>query len=601
MIPALADHLWQSTLFAGLVALLTLAFRRNRAHVRCGMWLAASVKFLIPFAALTAIGRLVGWERAPSSAPSDVSLLIESVGQPFSSPVVTSSSLVTSTGSIDPGVGAALVGAIWIAGCVAVAGAWSLKWRRVSAALRAAAPLESGSVRATLDRLGSPGRSVTIRESHTTLEPGVFGIRRPVLLWPHGIDAHLDEPQVEAIIAHELAHVRRRDNLTATVHMAIEAAFWFHPLVWWIGARLVDERERACDEEVVRRGIEPQVYAQSILKTCQFYIESPLACVAGVTGADLKKRMETIMRNEGIVRLSAAKRLLLSAALFLAVAGPMAFGVLTAPPLAAQIAAPFANDPTFEAISVKPNRSGDGRVMLGVQPGGRFTATNVPLKMLLRQAYNVQDFQVVGGPDWLGSDRFDVVAKAPEEGLNFESVRPMLRSLLADRFKLKVHDETRQMPIYALVKARSDGALGPALKPSSMDCAAFVGGRRGGGPPPALPQPGQAVDCGFIIGIGKMSVGGMPIEQLARALSPMVGRIVLDKTGLTGNYSYEFTYSPEQIVGLPPLLNGEAVTVDPNTPSIFTALQEQLGLKLDSDRGSVGVLVVDSAEQPTAD
>jgi uncharacterized protein (TIGR03435 family) len=239
--------------------------------------------------------------------------------------------------------------------------------------------------------------------------------------------------------------------------------------------------------------------------------------------------------------------------------------------------------------------------MLGVQPGGRFTATNVPLKMLLRQAYNVQDFQVVGGPDWLGSDRFDVVAKAPEEGLNFESMRPMLRSLLADRFKLKVHDETRQMPIYALVKARSDGALGPALKPSSIDCAAFVGGRRGGGPPPAPPQPGQQVDCGFIIGIGKMSVGGMPIEQLARALSPMVGRIVLDKTGLTGNYSYEFTYSPEQIVGLPPLLNGEAVTVDPNTPSIFTALQEQFGLKLDSGRGAVEVLVIDSAEQPTAD
>jgi uncharacterized protein (TIGR03435 family) len=177
----------------------------------------------------------------------------------------------------------------------------------------------------------------------------------------------------------------------------------------------------------------------------------------------------------------------------------------------------------------------------------------------------------------------------------------MLRSLLADRFKLKVHDETRQMPIYALVKARSDGALGPALKPSSIDCAAFVGGRRGGGPPPAPPQPGQQVDCGFIIGIGKMSVGGMPIEQLARALSPMVGRIVLDKTGLTGNYSYEFTYSPEQIVGLPPLLNGEAVTVDPNTPSIFTALQEQLGLKLDSGRGAVEVLVIDSAEQPTAD
>jgi uncharacterized protein (TIGR03435 family) len=266
-------------------------------------------------------------------------------------------------------------------------------------------------------------------------------------------------------------------------------------------------------------------------------------------------------------------------------------------PLRAQ--APAGNA-AFEVASVKPNRSGDGRVMLGVQPGGRFTATNVPLKMLLRQAYNVQDFQIVGGPEWLASDRFDVVAKAPEEGINFETMRPLLRSLLADRFKLKVHTETRQMPIYALVRARSDGTLGPSMKPSSADCAALMG-RRGGGPPPAPPPPGQPADCSFIIGIGKLSVGGMPIANLATALSPMVGRIVLDKTGLTGNYNYELTYSPEQLGGLPPVLNGAAVTIDPNTPSIFTALQEQLGLKLDSDRGPVEVLVIDSAEQPTAD
>jgi uncharacterized protein (TIGR03435 family) len=259
-----------------------------------------------------------------------------------------------------------------------------------------------------------------------------------------------------------------------------------------------------------------------------------------------------------------------------------------------------AGNPAFEVASVRPNKSGDGRVMLGVQPGGRFTATNVPLKMLLRQAYNVQDFQVVGGPEWLASDRFDVVAKASEEGINFETMRPLLRSLLADRFKLKVHNETRQMPIYALVKARSDGTLGPSMKPSSADCAALMG-RRGGGPPPAPPAPGQPGDCSFIIGIGKMSVGGMPISNLATALSPMVGRIVLDKTGLTGNYNYELTYSPEQLSGLPPVLNGTAVTVDPNMPSIFTALQEQLGLKLDPDKGPVDVLVVDSAEQPTAD
>ena len=256
----------------------------------------------------------------------------------------------------------------------------------------------------------------------------------------------------------------------------------------------------------------------------------------------------------------------------------------------------------FEVASVKPNTSGDGRVMLGVQPGGRFTATNVPLRMLLRQAYDVQDFQVVGGPDWLASDRFDVIAKAPEGEITFELMRPMLRTLLAERFKLRVHNETREMPVYDLVKARSDGTLGPNLTPSTVDCATALGGRQGGGPPPAPPQPGQRVDCGFIIGLGRMSVGGMPIEQLARDLSPMVGRVVLDKTGLTGNYSYELTYAPEQLGGgPPPLLNGAPPTFDPNLPSIFTALQEQLGLKLDSARGPVEVLVIDRAERPVAD
>jgi hypothetical protein len=135
--------------------------------------------------------------------------------------------------------------------------------------------------------------------------------------------------------------------------------------------------------------------------------------------------------------------------------------------------------PAFEVASVKPNKTGDGRVMLGLQPG-RFNATNVPLRMLLRQAFNVQDFQIVGGPDWLGSDRFDIIAKAPDGDFNGDVMRPMLQSLLVERFKLGFHRETRDMPIYALMKARPDGKLGPNLSASTTDCAG-TRGRRGGG------------------------------------------------------------------------------------------------------------------------
>jgi uncharacterized protein (TIGR03435 family) len=263
----------------------------------------------------------------------------------------------------------------------------------------------------------------------------------------------------------------------------------------------------------------------------------------------------------------------------------------------------------FEVASVRPNKAGDGRVMIGLQPGGRYTATNVPLRMLLRQAFNVQEFQIVGGPDWMTSDRFDVVAKAPEGPFNADVMRPMLQSLLAERFKLVVHNETREMPIYALVKARNDGKLGPNLSPAAVDCAAAMRGRRGGGPPPAPPapsQPGQKVECGFMIGPGRLNAGGMPLSNLAQTLSPQVGRIVLDKTELTGNYDFELTYSLEGLGsafpgGGQPLVNGAPAPVDPNMPNIFTALQEQLGLKLDSQRGPVDVIVIDSVEQPSAD
>ena len=287
-------------------------------------------------------------------------------------------------------------------------------------------------------------------------------------------------------------------------------------------------------------------------------------------------------------------RLILTSAAIAAFAIP---AFLTGTPLRAQ--APPA-DLTFEVASVKPNKSGDGRVLLGLQPGGRFTATNVPARLLLRQAYNVQDFQIVGGPDWLGSDRFDVIAKAPGGDYNGEQMRPMLRALLAERFKLTAHNETREMPVYVLMKARSDGKLGAKLTPAAVDCAA-ARGRRGGGPPPAPPQPGQRIECGFMIGLGRMSAGGMPILELARTLSQQVGRVVLDKTELTGNYDFELTYAPQQLGGPAPLLNGAPAPVDPDAPSLFTALQEQLGLKLDTQRGPVEVLVIDRVEQPTAD
>ena len=137
---------------------------------------------------------------------------------------------------------------------------------------RAAAPVESGrevDALRLIERAVGVATPIRLVQTDSALEPGVFGVRRPILVWPRAIDERLDERQLATILAHEVAHVRRRDNLAAMLHMAVTAIFWFHPLVWWIGARLVDERERACDEVVVRLGSEPRVYAETILTTCR--------------------------------------------------------------------------------------------------------------------------------------------------------------------------------------------------------------------------------------------------------------------------------------------------------------------------------------------
>jgi bla regulator protein BlaR1 len=435
-----------------------------------------------------------------------------------------------------------------------------------------------------------------------------------VLLWPDSMTDRLDDPHIEAILAHELSHIRRSDNLTAALHMVVEAVFWFHPLVWWLGARMIDEREQACDHDAISHGRDPHVYAESILRTCQYSVEAPLACVAGVTGADLRKRIERIMQGPGNERLSAWKKLLLAAAGIVIVGTPLGLGAVSAAQLKGQSVArsqETAASPAqeFEVASVKRNASGNNFVQLGGDPGGRFTATNVPLKLLIRQAYQLQDSQIVGGPNWINTDRFDIIAKAPgplalpAPGGSPGPFQLMMRALLADRFKLAVHTESRELPIYALTLARRDGKTGSQLRPAAVDCVAMFAARGRGGPPPAPPQPGERPPCGMRLGPGNLSGGGVTMAQLSTTFSQFVQRVVVDRTGLMGNFDIDLTWTPDQLPqgrGEPPP-GVQLPPIDPNGPSIFTAVQEQLGLKLDSQRGPVDVLVIDRVEQPTED
>jgi uncharacterized protein (TIGR03435 family) len=270
-----------------------------------------------------------------------------------------------------------------------------------------------------------------------------------------------------------------------------------------------------------------------------------------------------------------------------------------------------ATAPAFEVAAIKLNNSGTTFGRVGMAPGGRFTAENIPARQLLLMAYQVQPFQIEGGPNWIGSERYDITAKAdrdlPPLGPGAPGPMPqMMRGLLADRFKLIAHVEKKEMPIYTLVVAKSDGKLGSDLHPSTTDCAAMMAARRGG-PPPGLPPSPSFTDpirCGMRMFPGNISAGSVPLSQLTQTLSNFLQRIVVDRTGLTGNFDFNLKWTPDQLPqgrGDPPPGAPPLPAIDPNGPSLSAALQEQLGLKLESARGPVDVLVIDKIEHPTED
>ena len=263
------------------------------------------------------------------------------------------------------------------------------------------------------------------------------------------------------------------------------------------------------------------------------------------------------------------------------------------------LAATLSAADSFDVASVKPSTGTieDPR-RLDVTPTGSFTATNITVRALIRYAYDIQDFQLAGGPSWLNDDRFDVLAKAPD-WTPAARIRLMLRSLLMERFKLRVHDETREAALYALVVARKDGALGPELRRSQTDCAAA--------PPQGQGPPDPAARCNYIgptpgadlaSGRARMAARGITMDGLARLLVPVVRRGVIDRTGLAGYFDGDFDVAAE--FGPPPPPPGLRDPLDrPSLPSLFTVFPEQLGLRLEATRGPVAVVVIDSLEKPT--
>jgi bla regulator protein blaR1 len=250
----------------------------------------------------------------------------------------------------------------------------------------------------------------------------------------------------------------------------------------------------------------------------------------------------------------------------------------------------FAQQPAFEAATVK-RRLEPGGGFVGRQPGGRFTAQGATLQDIIVFAYRLQSYQIVGGPAWLNKDRWDISANGGPTSPEDELVA--LQRLLADRFSLTIHRETQQLPVFTLVLARSDGRLGPQLVRSPVDCAAM---RAEAAKTGVIPPDARRL-CNVQGRIGSIRMGGSPLSEFIQILAERLQRTVVDRTGLAGPWDLTLTYTPEPSQIAPgALAPGDQPTIDPNGPSIFTAVQEQLGLKLEATRAPVEVLVIDRAE-----
>jgi uncharacterized protein (TIGR03435 family) len=573
----LLDHLWQSTLFTAVVWLVARAVRTNAARVRYWLWLAASMKFLIPLSLLVSFGERFAWRTAAVAPPPAVSSVIEQVLTPAAAGVAAAAP-VAPIASAPPIAWPAVLLVAWGLGVVFVLADWWRQWRPIRRALRDARPIDLHD-----------DRNLRVLVSASMIEPGVFGIWRQVLLVPEGISDRLAPAQLRALIAHERCHVLHHDNLTAALHMVVEALFWFHPLVWWLERQLIEERERACDEYVLQSGSTPRDYAEGILEVCRFAKDPSPVFVAGITGSDLRRRIESILQARTGRPLGAARVVALAVCAATGILGPVSIGAVQATK-PAQTAA--GDRPRFEVASIKrtPEVTGPG-ADFSAMPGGRLHVRNNEVANLIGNAYGgIPHYLIANAPDWVTADRYDMEAKAADAAATRPQMMLMLQTLLEERFKMRWHRETREGPVYVLTVARG----GHKLRESTAGgCVTSIDPDK---PLPA-PAPGRTQRlCGnnWLNGRGPgivWSAFSIDMDKITDSLGILTGRKVVNKTGVTGLFDIDV-----EVPRLQPLAGADLAPPDADA---FTVLREQLGLVLEQGRGPLEYFVVDSIARPS--
>jgi uncharacterized protein (TIGR03435 family) len=601
----LVHFLWQ-----GLsIAVLYTAARRGVARTS-----SPQARYLLACAALAAMmaAPLVTWGlMRPSDASPDTAYRIRSTPPAASTTAIATTTLPASVRTTVSGAQPAQflpwVVMLWLTGAVAfwvrLVGGWVVAARMRSMLVRRAPPEWQEILRKLGARIGL-SCPVRLLVSALVQVPTVVGWLRPVVLVPVGALGGLPAEHLEALLLHELAHIRRHDYLVNILQSVAEALLFYHPAVWWVSGHIRAERELCCDDVAVSVSGDALTYARALAQL-ESYRPAHLGAAVAANGGSLADRIARLLgQSRPAVRTGLGPGVLAVAILLVAAAYGL-FGQSDA-------------HPAFEVASIKPNTSNwNARFQHpmggGYQPGGRLIMRNASLLLLIQFAYAAHDnprsghslpllaSQVVGGPSWINSFGYDIDAK-PEGATDPKHMWLMLQTLLADRFKLALHRETSELPVYALTAAKNGLKLPPAKE---AGCVSF--------PPGTTPRYVRGkVDCGYVSGpfLGaraaeaRMEGSKIHVADLVRELAFVLDRPVLDKTEFTGEFDLNLSFtSDEALMGFPGFMSGDPggsrLPTDPNLPNIFAVLEEQLGLKLVPAKGPVEVLVIDHAERPT--
>src|SRR6185437_4169201 len=596
------------------IALIAAYFaRHNRASVRHAILAAGfAVLLVLPIAAIIAPPLHIALPIAQGS-----STISTNSAQSFDETTLapgtatnapsTAKSEATSSSLFD------LLFIAWAFGAVVflapvIIGLWQIRSLR-----RTALPWSHGtSVASTLANELKINRRIQALLHEAAPGPMTCGIFHPAVVFPVEAE-NWNDADLDRAIAHELEHVRRADWLTHFLARIVCAAYWFHPFVWIAWRQLTLEAERACDDAVLARS-EATAYAEQLVALARQLTavhKSPLLAMA--SRSDLSSRISAVLdtrRARGRVGIFVIAFACGLAALAVATLSPAR--LVAAPSRGYGQQSSRAPLPSFEVASIKRDPSGCGgcQILLDGGDPGRYTSKNVTAKWLIELAYNIKDFQLSGGPSWVNSEGFDIDAKIDDATANQirhlshddQEARKalMLESLLADRFNLKITRGAKDMPGYAVVVAK-DGSkiteVPPPPPPGTSPTRALPRARGADGLLPLLP--GERDISGSRNGVLTIRGSAVPLSQLASMLSEVLGQPVVDETGMKRTYDFKLQYTPETGFGGRPLPPTVQAMKAGNAPSLFSAMQEQLGLRLESTKVPVETIVIDHINEPS--